>query len=314
MHIIGILWLKTHYCSQFRTKMGFRCENLSLNDLTLSPISRPGTHCLQWQRANARANLWWRHEPFPGETSIALRPCDRKAWVAKRSWWCLGIISSNRCCQFGMISKILEEIHLNRAQDVVRKPLVYSAHCGTCWSQGSHCNYAREISHAIYSVPILVTSFVYRTNVYWSVIHGISVMELVSLRWNHDFTSASSYGQDLYRYAIATQWYEFHTTDAWWLSPNIDKCNISLCNEGIILKPGPHVKILSVFLDDELSFDQHVTISYTKAARQLNALARFTKFLNIFSRSFLYNSFIRSNFNHCDMAWHFCWETNNNKK
>ena len=52
--------------------MGFCCKIWSLNDLTQSPISRPGTHCLQWQRANARANLWWRHEPFPGETSIAL--------------------------------------------------------------------------------------------------------------------------------------------------------------------------------------------------------------------------------------------------
>ena len=44
--------------SQFTTKMGFCCKIWSLNDLTQSPISRPGTHCLQWQRANARANLW----------------------------------------------------------------------------------------------------------------------------------------------------------------------------------------------------------------------------------------------------------------
>ena len=90
--------------------MGFCCKILSVNDLTPSPISRPGTHCLQWQRANARANLWWRHEHFPGETNIALRPCTEKAWVAKGSWWCLGIIPSNRCCQFSMISQILEEI------------------------------------------------------------------------------------------------------------------------------------------------------------------------------------------------------------
>ena len=110
--IIGSVWLKTHYFSQFITKMGFCCKILSLNDLTPSPISQPGTHCLQWQRINARANLWWRHEPFPGKTSIALRPCAGKAGVAKRSWWCLGIIPSNRCCQFSMISQILEEIHL----------------------------------------------------------------------------------------------------------------------------------------------------------------------------------------------------------
>ena len=124
--------------------MGFCCKMLSLNDLTSSPISGPGTHCLQWQRANACANLWWRHEPFPSETSIALsmlRPCAGKEGVAKRSWWCLGIIPSNRCCQFSMINQILEKkITFNRAQGVVRKPLVYSAHCGACWSQGSHSN------------------------------------------------------------------------------------------------------------------------------------------------------------------------------
>ena len=39
----------------------------------------------------------------------------------------------------------------NRAQDVVRKPLVYSAHCGACWSQGSHSNSAREISRALFA-------------------------------------------------------------------------------------------------------------------------------------------------------------------
>ena len=43
-------------------------------------------------------------------------------------------------------------------------------------------------------------------------------MELVSLRCNRDFTSASSYGFGWYKYAIATQWYQFHTTDAWWFS------------------------------------------------------------------------------------------------
>ena len=46
----------------------------------------------------------------------------------------------------------------------------------------------------------------------------IGGMELVSLHCNRDFTSASSYGLGWYKYAIATQWYQFHTTDAWWFS------------------------------------------------------------------------------------------------
>ena len=41
----------------------------------------------------------------------------------------------------------------------------------------------------------------------------IGGMELVSLRCNHDFTSASSYGLGWCKIAIATKWYQFHTTD-----------------------------------------------------------------------------------------------------
>ena len=99
-------------------------------------------------------------------------------------------------------------------------------------------------------------------------------------------------------------------------SSNIDRFNISLCIDDIALKPGPHVKILGVFLDDKLSFNQHVSISCTKAARQLNALARISRYLYISSRSLLYDSFVRSNFNYfsnCAMVWHFCGKTNNNK-
>ena len=89
-------------------------------------------------------------------------------------------------------------------------------------------------------------------------------------------------------------------------SNNIDKCNIPLRIDDIKLKPEPHVKILGVFLDDKLSFNQHVSISFTKVARQLNALARISSYLNISSRSLLYNRFVRSNFNYCAMVWHFC--------
>ena len=96
-------------------------------------------------------------------------------------------------------------------------------------------------------------------------------------------------------------------------SSNIDNSNISLCIDDITLKPEPHAKILGVFLDDKLSFSQHVSISCTKAARQLNALARISRYLNISSRSLLYNSFVRSNFNYCAMVWHFCGKTNNSK-
>ena len=73
-------------------------------------------------------------------------------------------------------------------------------------------------------------------------------------------------------------------------SSDIDKCNISLCTDDIILKPEP--RLLGVFLDDQLSFNQHVSISCTKAARQPNALVRISRYLNISPRSLRYNSFV----------------------
>ena len=94
-------------------------------------------------------------------------------------------------------------------------------------------------------------------------------------------------------------------------SSDIDKCNISLCTDDIILKPEP--RLLGVFLDDQLSFNQHVSISCTKAARQPNALVRISRYLNISPRSLRYNSFVRSDFNYCAMVWFVCGKTNNNK-
>ena len=132
--------------------MGFCCKILSLNDHTPSPISRPGTHCLKWQRVNARANLWWRHVSFPGETSIALRPCAGKAGVAKGSWWYTWLsFHPTDVVNLAWLVRFRKKLTFNRAQDVARKPLVYSAHCGACWSQGSHSNSAREISRAIFA-------------------------------------------------------------------------------------------------------------------------------------------------------------------
>ena len=51
----------------------------------------------------------------------------------------------------------------------------------------------------------------------------------------------------------------------------------------------------------------------TKAARQLNGLARISRFLSTAPRMVIYKSFIYSNFNHCPPMWHFCGKKNGNK-
>ena len=62
--------------------------------------------------------------------------------------------------------------------------------------------------------------------------------------------------------------------------------------------------------DIELKWDENTTL---KAARQLNASAKISKYLDPKSISIIYNSFIRSNFEYCPLVWHFCGKTNNNK-
>ena len=51
----------------------------------------------------------------------------------------------------------------------------------------------------------------------------------------------------------------------------------------------------------------------TKAARQLNALTRISKYLDVDSRKIIYQSFVASNFNYCPLVWHFCGKLNTAK-
>ena len=97
------------------------------------------------------------------------------------------------------------------------------------------------------------------------------------------------------------------------LSPSpVDKQVLELC-DGTTLISEAAVTVLGVTIDDNLSFNEHISVCCTKAARQLNALARIAKYLDVRSRRTIYNSFIMSNFNYCPLVWHFCGKTNNQK-
>ena len=93
----------------------------------------------------------------------------------------------------------------------------------------------------------------------------------------------------------------------------VDKECISICINESLLKPESHVKVLGVTLDDRLTFNEHVSVCCSKAARQLNALSRISRYLDTSSCTFLFNSFVKSNFNYCPMVWHFCGKVNNDK-
>ena len=83
--------------------------------------------------------------------------------------------------------------------------------------------------------------------------------------------------------------------------------------DNVIVSSEPVVKALGVYIDSKLTFNEHIKQTSLKAARQLNALARISKFLNVNARKLVFRSFIMSNFTYCPLVWHFCGKTNNSK-
>ena len=83
--------------------------------------------------------------------------------------------------------------------------------------------------------------------------------------------------------------------------------------DDVCLQSQTDVKVLGITVDYRLTFIKHIHICTLKAARQLNALSRISKYMDAKSKCFLYHSFIASNFNYCPMVWHFCEVIDNNK-
>ena len=74
----------------------------------------------------------------------------------------------------------------------------------------------------------------------------------------------------------------------------------------IVIMSESCVKVLGILIDDRLDFSPHVSLMCSKAARQLNALARISKYLDQSSLKTIHNGFISINFSHCPLVWHFC--------
>ena len=81
-------------------------------------------------------------------------------------------------------------------------------------------------------------------------------------------------------------------------------------NENTVIVSEKHVKVLGVVIDCRLKFSLHISSVCKKAARQLNALARTSSYLDVSARRMICNSFVASNFNYCP---HFCGVSNSNK-
>ena len=97
------------------------------------------------------------------------------------------------------------------------------------------------------------------------------------------------------------------------MSPaNLPAQTIVLNNNNTIMSEN-FVKVLGVIIDDKLTFSRHVSMCCTKAAKQLNAMARISRYIDIDARKLIYNSFIVSCFSYCPLVWHFCGKQNSDK-
>ena len=92
---------------------------------------------------------------------------------------------------------------------------------------------------------------------------------------------------------------------------NPETLNFQLGN--ITIKPEDKVRLLGIDLDSKLNFNCHIHEICQKAARQINALKRLSKFLTLESRMATFRSFIMSNFNYCSLVWRACGAKNTRK-
>ena len=73
------------------------------------------------------------------------------------------------------------------------------------------------------------------------------------------------------------------------------------------------VSLLGVNFDHLLTFNNHITEIFKKAARQLAVLKRIGHVLTVQGTLTIYKSFMMSNFNYCPLIWHFCSQASTNK-
>lgn len=119
-----------------------------------------------------------------------------------------------------------------------------------------------------------------------------------------------------------------HKTTLWFegnnMNANPDKFQLLLLNPksnmDLTLSIGNHsiknmteMKILGITFDSKLNFNAHISEMCKRAARQINALRRLSKYLNQKRRISIYHSFIASNFNFSPVVWFFCGKSNSDK-
>ena len=90
---------------------------------------------------------------------------------------------------------------------------------------------------------------------------------------------------------------------------------VNVTEEGIMkkLKLKKSIKVLGVYLDDELNWTRHVNEVNKKARNATRNLQRINRILPLKSNILLYNSLVASHFNYADTVWSGCNQNSKNK-
>ena len=75
----------------------------------------------------------------------------------------------------------------------------------------------------------------------------------------------------------------------------------------------PHEKLLGIYIDKNMTFDEHVTRLCNKASHKLHALARVSSYMNTQQRRKIMTAYINSQFGYCPLVWMFHSRTLNNR-
>ena len=115
---------------------------------------------------------------------------------------------------------------------------------------------------------------------------------------------------------IVTDWFEENG-----MKPNPDKYQAivfgnkldapsSFNVKGNVMKCVHSVKLLGIYIDSNLSFDEHIKSICTKASRQINVIMRMSNILDTSVKETMYKTFIKSTFNYCPVVWMMCSKAN----
>ena len=97
------------------------------------------------------------------------------------------------------------------------------------------------------------------------------------------------------------------------MKSNDDKCHLIIANneeislnlEHDIIMSSDSIKLLGVYIDKKLNFNEHVSKLCKKGNQKLHALARVSKYLSKDKLRILMKTFIESLFKYCPIVWMF---------